>query len=216
VMAIEEQQLTCVDFAPERQALIEALSSLDWRRAGLVAAGRDFPVIAHPQLSPAERDQLRAFLRRQQERRGRRHHRITARPPLVFLWRPQRPGAGAAAAIQAHRGFQRVPARDAGWPARRSARLRHRQSGAGDAALPPGVITASQPRHGEAQHAGGQRTTPPVCRGRHARAEQSLRDAARSAGCAALSGSRPGWSWVDADQETVVDSSGSRWRSNWR
>lgn len=70
VMAIEEQQLTCVDFAPERQSLIEALSSLDWRRAGLVAAGRDFPVIAHPQLSPEEREQLRGFLQRQQEAAG--------------------------------------------------------------------------------------------------------------------------------------------------
>ena len=70
VMAIEEQQLTCVDFAPERQALIGALASLDWRRTGLVAAGRDFPVIAHPQLSVAERLQLRTFLRRQQETEG--------------------------------------------------------------------------------------------------------------------------------------------------
>ena len=70
VMAIEEQQLTCVDFAPERQALITALSSLDWRRAGLVAAGRDFAVIAHPQLSPDERQQLRAFLHRQQQVAG--------------------------------------------------------------------------------------------------------------------------------------------------
>ena len=70
VMAIEEQQLTCVDFAPERQALITALSSLDWRRAGLVAAGRDFAVIAHPQLSPDERQQLRAFLHRQPQAAG--------------------------------------------------------------------------------------------------------------------------------------------------
>ncbi|MBM5826189.1 MAG: hypothetical protein FJ054_12720 [Cyanobacteria bacterium M_surface_10_m2_119] len=70
VMAIEEQQLTCVDFAPERQELITALASLDWRRAGLVAAGRDFPVVAHPQLSPEERQQLRAFLQRQQEAEG--------------------------------------------------------------------------------------------------------------------------------------------------
>jgi hypothetical protein len=70
VMAIEEQQLTCVDFGPERRALIAALASLDWRRAGLVAAGRDFPVIAHPQLSPGERQQLRGFLQRQQEAEG--------------------------------------------------------------------------------------------------------------------------------------------------
>jgi hypothetical protein len=70
VMAVEEQQLTCVDFAPERKALVAALSSLDWRRAGLVAAARDFPVIAHPRLSPEEREQLRGFLRRQQEAQG--------------------------------------------------------------------------------------------------------------------------------------------------
>lgn len=70
VMAIEEQQLTCVDFTPERQALIAAQASLDWRKAGLVAAGRDFPVIAHPQLSPEERQELRAFLQRQQEPEG--------------------------------------------------------------------------------------------------------------------------------------------------
>ncbi len=70
VMAIEEQQLTCVDFAPERQVLTTALSSLDWRRAGLVATGRDFAVIAHPQLSPDERQQLRAFLHRQQQAAG--------------------------------------------------------------------------------------------------------------------------------------------------
>lgn len=66
VMAIEEQQLTCVNFEPERPALVAALGSLDWRRAGLVAAGRDFPVIAHPQLSGEERNKLRDFLRRQQ------------------------------------------------------------------------------------------------------------------------------------------------------
>lgn len=70
VMAIEERQLTCVDFAPERQALIAALASLDWRRAGLLAVSRDFPVTAHPGLSPAEREQLRHFLRRQQQAEG--------------------------------------------------------------------------------------------------------------------------------------------------
>jgi hypothetical protein len=70
VMAIEEQQLTCVDFAPERQQLMAALASLDWRRAGLVAASRDFPVVAHPQLSPTEREQLRGFLHRQQQAEG--------------------------------------------------------------------------------------------------------------------------------------------------
>jgi hypothetical protein len=57
-LAIEEQQLTCVDFAPERQVLITVLSS------------PDFAVIAHPQLSPDERQQLRAFLHRQQQAAG--------------------------------------------------------------------------------------------------------------------------------------------------
>lgn len=70
VMAIEEQQLTCVDFSADRQELIAALAGLDWRRAALVAAARDFPVTAHPDLSPAEREQLRQFLRRQQEAEG--------------------------------------------------------------------------------------------------------------------------------------------------
>ena len=87
VMAIEEQQLTCVDFAPERQALITALSSLDWRRAGLVAAGRDFAVIAHPRLSPDERQQLRAFLRRQQQAAASTCWAFGARSPMVgFSW----------------------------------------------------------------------------------------------------------------------------------
>jgi len=70
VMAIEERQLRCVDFRADRDGLIAALASLDWRRAGLVAAARDFPVIAHPDLSPAEREQLRGFLRRQQDAGG--------------------------------------------------------------------------------------------------------------------------------------------------
>jgi len=70
VMAIEERQLSCVDFTADRQALIAALASLDWRRAGLLAVARDFPVTAHPELSPAERERLRDFLRRQQEAEG--------------------------------------------------------------------------------------------------------------------------------------------------
>lgn len=70
VMAIEERQLTCVDFASERQELIGALASLDWRRAGLLAAARDFPVIAHPALSPVQREELRHFLVRQQQAEG--------------------------------------------------------------------------------------------------------------------------------------------------
>ena len=70
VMAIEERQLTCVDFAPARQALSAALAELDWRRAGLLAVARDFPVTAHPGLSPEERESLRLFLRQQQEAEG--------------------------------------------------------------------------------------------------------------------------------------------------
>ncbi len=70
VMAIEERQLTCVDFAPERDTLIAALEAIDWRRAGLLAVQRDFPVLAHPALSPQERDTLRDFLHRQQEGAG--------------------------------------------------------------------------------------------------------------------------------------------------
>ena len=70
VMAIEERQLTCVDFSADRQDLTAALAGLDWRRAGLLAAARDFPVTAHPGLSPEERERLRQFLRRQQEAAG--------------------------------------------------------------------------------------------------------------------------------------------------
>ena len=70
VMAIEERELTCVDFSHDRAELIAALAALDWRRLGLIAAARDFPVIAHPQLTPGEREQLRDFLRRQQEAEG--------------------------------------------------------------------------------------------------------------------------------------------------
>jgi len=70
VMAIEERQLTCVDFAPERDDLIAALTSLDWRMSGLIAADRDFPVIAHPTLTPAEREALLRFLRAQQQAKG--------------------------------------------------------------------------------------------------------------------------------------------------
>ena len=65
VMAIEERQLTCVDFGPERADLIAALTQLDWRRSGLIAAARDFSVIAHPSLSPEERESLIRFLRNQ-------------------------------------------------------------------------------------------------------------------------------------------------------
>lgn len=70
VMAIEERQLTCVDFSADRQALIAALAGLDWRHAGLLAAARDFPVTAHPALRPQEREELRRFLHRQQEAAG--------------------------------------------------------------------------------------------------------------------------------------------------
>ena len=70
VMAIEEQQLTCVDFAPERRGLIAALQSLDWRRTGLLAVQRDCSVLAHPKLSVEERESLRQFLLRHQDAEG--------------------------------------------------------------------------------------------------------------------------------------------------
>ena len=70
VMAIEERQLTCVNFAPERLDLIAALSNLDWRRTGLIAAARDFAVIAHPSLSPEEREALTRFLKAHQQASG--------------------------------------------------------------------------------------------------------------------------------------------------
>ena len=62
VMAIEEQQLECVDFRLERKALIQTLSRVDWRKAGLIAAQRDFPVMAHPALTAEERITMRQFL----------------------------------------------------------------------------------------------------------------------------------------------------------
>ena len=62
VMAIEEQQLVCVDFSLERPSLIQNLSKIDWRNAGLIAAQRDFPVMAHPSLSAEERSSMRQFL----------------------------------------------------------------------------------------------------------------------------------------------------------
>lgn len=41
VLEIEEEQLTCVDFTPDEQALRDALASVDWSRVELVAAERD-------------------------------------------------------------------------------------------------------------------------------------------------------------------------------
>ena len=70
VMAIEERQLSCVDFSAERQMLIAALAEIDWRRCGLLAVQRDFPVIAHPELLPSEREQLRQFVHRHQPAEG--------------------------------------------------------------------------------------------------------------------------------------------------
>ena len=70
VMAIEEQQLTCVDFRNDRRDLVAALASLDWRRAGLLAVQRDCSVLAHPKLSIEERVALRQFLQRHQEAEG--------------------------------------------------------------------------------------------------------------------------------------------------
>ena len=65
VMQIEEQQLACVDFSNEREELMARLAEIDWRKAGLIAAQRDFPVTAHPELTPDERAAMRRFLRRQ-------------------------------------------------------------------------------------------------------------------------------------------------------
>ena len=65
VMQIEEQQLACVDFSNEREQLMARLAEIDWRKAGLIAAQQDFPVTAHPELTPDERAAMRDFLRRQ-------------------------------------------------------------------------------------------------------------------------------------------------------
>lgn len=51
-MTTEEQQLAWIDFSGEREQLMRTLERIDWRKAGLLAAKRDFPVIAHPQLTP--------------------------------------------------------------------------------------------------------------------------------------------------------------------
>lgn len=67
VMQIEEQQLACVDFSEERDQLMARLSEIDWRKAGLIAAERDFPVTAHPKLTPKERLAIRQFLQSQNE-----------------------------------------------------------------------------------------------------------------------------------------------------
>ena len=70
VMEIEEAQLTCMDFSRDRGELTQALSELDWKRAGLVAAQRDFPVTAHPSLRPEQRHQLSQFLLKLQQSEG--------------------------------------------------------------------------------------------------------------------------------------------------
>ena len=62
--------MTCMDFSSDRDALTQALSELDWRRAALVAVQRDFPVTAHPKLSPEQRRQLSQFLRTLQQAEG--------------------------------------------------------------------------------------------------------------------------------------------------
>lgn len=66
VMAIEAQQLSCMDFSADCAQLTAALASVDWHQGGLVAVQRDFPLPAHPQLQPSERQQVRRFLRQQQ------------------------------------------------------------------------------------------------------------------------------------------------------
>ena len=70
VMEIEEAQLTCMDFSRDRGELTQALSELDWKRTGLVAAQRDFPVTAHPNLRPEQRQQLSQFLLKLQQSEG--------------------------------------------------------------------------------------------------------------------------------------------------
>lgn len=70
VMAIEEQELACIDFSAERESLVTALSQLDWSDCGLLAAQKDFPITAHPDLSKDERVALQHFLRKQQQKEG--------------------------------------------------------------------------------------------------------------------------------------------------
>ena len=70
VMALEEQELACIDFSGERERLIAALSQLNWSDCGLLAAQKDFPVTAHPGFSPEERLALQHFLRKQQQKEG--------------------------------------------------------------------------------------------------------------------------------------------------
>jgi len=64
VMEIEEKQLTCVNFAPEREELIKGLSKVNWQHTGLISAQHDFPVTARDQLSTTEREELRNFIDR--------------------------------------------------------------------------------------------------------------------------------------------------------
>ena len=70
VMAIEEQELACIDFSREREQLIAALGRLNWCDCGLLAAQKDFPVTAHPDLSQDERLTLQHFLRKHQQKEG--------------------------------------------------------------------------------------------------------------------------------------------------
>jgi len=64
LMAIEEQELACIDFSHDRQQLLEALASVEWDSGGLEAVARDFPVNQHPSLNEDERQQLNDFLQR--------------------------------------------------------------------------------------------------------------------------------------------------------
>ena len=70
VMAIEERELACIDFSGEREQLIATLGRLNWCNCGLLAAQKDFPVTAHPDLSQDERLTLQHFLRKQQQKEG--------------------------------------------------------------------------------------------------------------------------------------------------
>ena len=62
VVAIEEKELTCVDFSGERLELCRHLASVDWRNFGLLAVQRDFPLLQRPELDGDQRRELRRLL----------------------------------------------------------------------------------------------------------------------------------------------------------
>ena len=62
VVAIEEQELTCVDLSGERMDLCHHLASVDWRNFGLLAVQRDFPLLQRPELDGEQRREIRRLL----------------------------------------------------------------------------------------------------------------------------------------------------------